>query len=104
MIEVDAKTGKKSYRAASPDEGAFVLATKCLGWEFSERTLTTVTLTHQGRCVPWLGAVAPLPIPRTMQHVAHYCARAVVCTAQRRAVLICKATSAAHTPSACMAQ
>ena len=49
MIEVDAKTGKKSYRAASPDEGAFVLATKCLGWEFSERTLTTVTLAHQGR-------------------------------------------------------
>lgn len=49
MIEVDAKTGKKNYRAASPDEGAFVLATKCLGWEFSERTLTTVTLAHQGR-------------------------------------------------------
>lgn len=42
--EVDEETGKVSYEAESPDEAAFVIAAKELGFEFYERTQTTISL------------------------------------------------------------
>ncbi|KAH9607053.1 hypothetical protein KSS87_013828 [Heliosperma pusillum] len=42
--EVDEETGKVSYEAESPDEAAFVIAARELGFEFYKRTQTTVSL------------------------------------------------------------
>ncbi|GAU38770.1 hypothetical protein TSUD_279230 [Trifolium subterraneum] len=42
--EVDEETGNVSYEAESPDEAAFVIAAKQLGFEFYERTQTTISL------------------------------------------------------------
>ncbi|KAL2904905.1 putative phospholipid-transporting ATPase 9 [Bienertia sinuspersici] len=42
--EVDEETGKISYEAESPDEAAFVIAARELGFEFYTRTQTTVSL------------------------------------------------------------
>ncbi|XP_027329392.1 putative phospholipid-transporting ATPase 9 [Abrus precatorius] len=42
--EVDEETGKVSYEAESPDEAAFVIAARELGFEFYERTHTTISL------------------------------------------------------------
>ncbi|KAF7135897.1 hypothetical protein RHSIM_Rhsim08G0132100 [Rhododendron simsii] len=42
--EVDEDTGKVSYEAESPDEAAFVIAARELGFEFYERTQTSVSL------------------------------------------------------------
>ncbi|XP_028753721.1 putative phospholipid-transporting ATPase 9 [Neltuma alba] len=42
--EVDEETGKVSYEAESPDEAAFVIAARELGFEFYERTQTTILL------------------------------------------------------------
>lgn len=42
--EVDEETGKVSYEAESPDEAAFVVAARELGFEFYKRTQTTVSL------------------------------------------------------------
>ncbi|KAL9254162.1 putative phospholipid-transporting ATPase 12 [Drosera capensis] len=42
--EVDEETGKVSYEAESPDEAAFVVAAKELGFEFYRRTQTAVSL------------------------------------------------------------
>lgn len=42
--EVDEETGKVSYEAESPDESAFVIAARELGFEFYRRTQTTISL------------------------------------------------------------
>ncbi|XP_027345760.1 putative phospholipid-transporting ATPase 9 [Abrus precatorius] len=42
--EVDEETGKISYEAESPDEAAFVIAARELGFEFYERTQTTISM------------------------------------------------------------
>ncbi|KAL7001294.1 putative phospholipid-transporting ATPase 9 [Sarracenia purpurea var. burkii] len=42
--EVDEDTGKISYEAESPDEAAFVIAARELGFEFYKRTQTSVSL------------------------------------------------------------
>ncbi|KAL1373119.1 hypothetical protein HN51_003131 [Arachis hypogaea] len=42
--EVDEVTGKVSYEAESPDEAAFVIAARELGFEFYERTHTAISL------------------------------------------------------------
>lgn len=42
--EVDEETGMVSYEAESPDEAAFVIAARELGFEFYKRTQTTVTV------------------------------------------------------------
>ncbi|CAK8534347.1 unnamed protein product [Lathyrus sativus] len=42
--EVDEENGKVSYEAESPDEAAFVISAKELGFEFYERTQTTISL------------------------------------------------------------
>ncbi|KNA22782.1 hypothetical protein SOVF_030500 [Spinacia oleracea] len=42
--DVDEETGKISYEAESPDEAAFVIAARELGFEFHKRTQTTVSL------------------------------------------------------------
>ncbi|KAH9625072.1 hypothetical protein KSS87_010562 [Heliosperma pusillum] len=42
--EVDEDTGKVSYEAESPDEAAFVIAARELGFEFYKRTQTSVSL------------------------------------------------------------
>ncbi|KAE8688963.1 putative phospholipid-transporting ATPase 11 [Hibiscus syriacus] len=42
--EVDEETGRISYEAESPDEAAFVVAAKELGFEFYERTQTSISL------------------------------------------------------------
>ncbi|KAJ8445395.1 hypothetical protein Cgig2_010753 [Carnegiea gigantea] len=42
--EVDEETGKVSYEAESPDEAAFVIAAREIGFEFYKRTQTTVSL------------------------------------------------------------
>lgn len=42
--EVDEDTGEVSYEAESPDEAAFVIAARELGFEFYERTQTTISL------------------------------------------------------------
>jgi phospholipid-translocating ATPase len=40
---VDEETGKISYEAESPDEAAFVIAAREIGFEFYRRTQTSVT-------------------------------------------------------------
>ncbi|KAE8125008.1 hypothetical protein FH972_019846 [Carpinus fangiana] len=42
--EVDEETGRISYEAESPDEAAFVIAARELGFEFYERTQTSISL------------------------------------------------------------
>ncbi|KAL3654359.1 putative phospholipid-transporting ATPase 9 [Castilleja foliolosa] len=42
--DVDVNTGKVSYEAESPDEAAFVIAARELGFEFFKRTQTSVTM------------------------------------------------------------
>ncbi|KAB2624369.1 phospholipid-transporting ATPase 9 [Pyrus ussuriensis x Pyrus communis] len=42
--EVDEATGNISYEAESPDEAAFVIAARELGFEFYKRTQTTISL------------------------------------------------------------
>ncbi|MED6195380.1 Phospholipid-transporting ATPase 10 [Stylosanthes scabra] len=42
--EVDEETGKVSYEAESPDEAAFVIAARELGFEFYERTQSSILL------------------------------------------------------------
>ncbi|KAF3656198.1 putative phospholipid-transporting ATPase 11 [Capsicum chinense] len=42
--EVDEVTGKVSYEAESPDEAAFVIAAREVGFEFFKRTQTTVSV------------------------------------------------------------
>ncbi|KAL4633308.1 hypothetical protein ACB092_04G113900 [Castanea dentata] len=42
--EVDEDTGRLSYEAESPDEAAFVIAARELGFEFYERTQTSILL------------------------------------------------------------
>ncbi|OMP06279.1 Cation-transporting P-type ATPase, partial [Corchorus capsularis] len=42
--EVDEVTGKVSYEAESPDEAAFVIAARELGFEFYKRTQTSISL------------------------------------------------------------
>ena len=42
--EVDEETGRLSYEAESPDEAAFVIAVRELGFEFYERTQTNILL------------------------------------------------------------
>ncbi|XP_061364653.1 putative phospholipid-transporting ATPase 9 [Gastrolobium bilobum] len=42
--EIEEETGKVSYEAESPDEAAFVIAARELGFEFYERTQTTISL------------------------------------------------------------
>lgn len=44
VSEVDERTGKIFYEAESPDEAAFVIAARELGFEFYKRTHTSVTL------------------------------------------------------------
>ena len=44
MPKVDEETGKVSYEAESPDEAAFVIVARELGFEFYERTHTTISL------------------------------------------------------------
>ncbi|XP_028106806.1 putative phospholipid-transporting ATPase 9 [Camellia sinensis] len=42
--EVDEETGRISYEAESPDEAAFVIAARELGFEFFERSQTSISL------------------------------------------------------------
>ncbi|XP_052175806.1 putative phospholipid-transporting ATPase 9 isoform X4 [Diospyros lotus] len=42
--EVEEETGKVSYEAESPDEAAFVIAARELGFEFFERSQTSISL------------------------------------------------------------
>ncbi|TKY73249.1 putative phospholipid-transporting ATPase 9 [Spatholobus suberectus] len=42
--EIDEESGKVSYEAESPDEAAFVVAARELGFEFYERTQTTISV------------------------------------------------------------
>nr|GMD77180.1 putative phospholipid-transporting ATPase 9 [Ipomoea batatas] len=42
--DVDDATGKVSYEAESPDEAAFVIAAREIGFEFSKRTQTSVSV------------------------------------------------------------
>ena len=42
--EADEDTGKVSYEAESPDEAAFVIAARELGFEFHKRTQTSISL------------------------------------------------------------
>ncbi|KAK9278527.1 hypothetical protein L1049_028095 [Liquidambar formosana] len=42
--DLDEETGKISYEAESPDEAAFVIAARELGFEFYERTQTSISL------------------------------------------------------------
>ncbi|CAN6444514.1 unnamed protein product [Victoria cruziana] len=42
--EVDEDTGKVTYEAESPDEAAFVIAAREIGFEFFRRTQTTISL------------------------------------------------------------
>lgn len=42
--EVDEETGKISYEAESPDEAAFVIAARELGFEFYKRTQTSISV------------------------------------------------------------
>ena len=42
--EGDEDTGKVSYEAESPDEAAFVIAARELGFEFYKRTQTSISL------------------------------------------------------------
>ncbi|KAJ8772202.1 hypothetical protein K2173_027379 [Erythroxylum novogranatense] len=42
--DIDEETGRMSYEAESPDEAAFVIAARELGFEFYERTQTSISL------------------------------------------------------------
>ncbi|GMI99964.1 Aminophospholipid ATPase 9 [Hibiscus trionum] len=42
--EVDEESGKISYEAESPDEAAFVIAARVIGFEFHNRTQTSISL------------------------------------------------------------
>jgi phospholipid-translocating ATPase len=42
--DVDEETGKISYEAESPDEAAFVIAAREIGFEFYKRTQTSVAV------------------------------------------------------------
>ncbi|KAF3965086.1 hypothetical protein ACB098_04G085400 [Castanea mollissima] len=44
LPEVDEETGRISYEAESPDEAAFVIAARELGFKFYERTQTSISL------------------------------------------------------------
>ncbi|KAK7858536.1 putative phospholipid-transporting atpase 9, partial [Quercus suber] len=44
LPEVDEETGRISYEAESPDEAAFLIAARELGFEFYERTQTSISL------------------------------------------------------------
>uniref|UniRef100_A0A9I9CDL4 Phospholipid-transporting ATPase n=1 Tax=Cucumis melo TaxID=3656 RepID=A0A9I9CDL4_CUCME len=44
LPEIDEETGKISYEAESPDEAAFVIAAREFGFEFYERTQTSISL------------------------------------------------------------
>lgn len=44
ISDIDEKTGKVSYEAESPDEAAFVIAARELGFEFYNRTQTSILL------------------------------------------------------------
>ncbi|CAH9124190.1 unnamed protein product [Cuscuta epithymum] len=44
--EVDESSGKVSYEAESPDEAAFVIAAREIGFEFNKRTQTSVSVTE----------------------------------------------------------
>ncbi|VFQ95355.1 unnamed protein product [Cuscuta campestris] len=44
--EVDDDSGKVSYEAESPDEAAFVIAAREIGFEFNKRTQTSVSVTE----------------------------------------------------------
>ncbi|KAI3932909.1 hypothetical protein MKW92_026175 [Papaver armeniacum] len=44
LPEVDEETGRISYEAESPDEAAFVIAARELGFEFCKRTQTSISL------------------------------------------------------------
>uniref|UniRef100_A0A0A0LVP6 Phospholipid-transporting ATPase n=1 Tax=Cucumis sativus TaxID=3659 RepID=A0A0A0LVP6_CUCSA len=44
LPEIDEKTGKISYEAESPDEAAFVIAAREFGFEFYERSQTSISL------------------------------------------------------------
>uniref|UniRef100_A0A7N0U1E2 Phospholipid-transporting ATPase n=1 Tax=Kalanchoe fedtschenkoi TaxID=63787 RepID=A0A7N0U1E2_KALFE len=44
ISDVDEKTGKISYEAESPDEAAFVIAARELGYEFYNRTQTSILI------------------------------------------------------------
>ncbi|XP_031404839.1 putative phospholipid-transporting ATPase 9 isoform X2 [Punica granatum] len=44
LPEIDEETGRVSYEAESPDEAAFVIAARELGFEFFERTQTSISL------------------------------------------------------------
>ncbi|KAH7549287.1 hypothetical protein ACOSP7_025997 [Xanthoceras sorbifolium] len=44
LPEIDEETGGISYEAESPDEAAFVIAARELGFEFYERTQTSISL------------------------------------------------------------
>nr|GEV50343.1 putative phospholipid-transporting ATPase 9 [Tanacetum cinerariifolium] len=47
--DVDEETGKVTYEAESPDEAAFVIAARELGFEFYKRTQTTVSFMELDR-------------------------------------------------------
>ncbi|KAM0944271.1 putative P-type phospholipid transporter [Dioscorea sansibarensis] len=44
ILEVDEDSGKISYQAESPDEAAFVIAAREIGFEFYKRTQTSISL------------------------------------------------------------
>lgn len=65
--EVDEETGKVAYEAESPDEAAFVIAARELGFEFYRRTQTSISL-HEldlvsGKKVERLGPPQPPATP-----------------------------------------
>uniref|UniRef100_A0A2P2MIP3 Phospholipid-transporting ATPase n=1 Tax=Rhizophora mucronata TaxID=61149 RepID=A0A2P2MIP3_RHIMU len=63
--EIDEESGRTSYEAESPDEAAFVIAAKQLGFEFYERTQTSISLqelnpfsaTKAERCYEFLNVI-----------------------------------------------
>lgn len=44
LPEVDEETGTMTYEAESPDEAAFVIAARELGFKFYDRTHTTISI------------------------------------------------------------
>ena len=51
--EVDKETGRISYEAESPDEAAFVIAARELGFEFYERTQSSILLDELDSVSGW---------------------------------------------------
>ncbi|KAL2559079.1 putative phospholipid-transporting ATPase 9 [Forsythia ovata] len=49
--DLDEETGKVTYEAESPDEAAFVIAAKELGFEFFNRTQSSVSVNELDPCV-----------------------------------------------------